>query len=144
MRVGLVEQEAYPYRSKTGHSYACRKDIVEDDRVKKYKIEGFRMLPTGSCQAIQVELSKGHTVAAMIAAGELSYYGQSETRAFRNCHKEPFNHAITIVGQTEKKEWIVRNSWGASFAQNGYFIMKGGNTCGVCTHGIVPYLKENQ
>ena len=84
---------------------------------------------------------KGHTVAAMISAGQLSRYSLTSTRAFRNCPKEPFNHAITIVGQTDKKEWIVRNSWGASFGKNGYFLLRGGNTCGVCTHAIVPFLK---
>jgi len=80
-------------------------------------------------------------VAAMLAAGELPQYSQSETTAFRNCPKEPFNHAITIIGQTSKKEWIVRNSWGSSFGQRGYFTMKGGNTCGVCTYALVPFFK---
>lgn len=69
VNVGLVEQDAYPYRSKNGHSYPCRKDVVEDKSIKKYKIDGFRMLPQGNCLAIQYELSKGNTVAAMIAAG---------------------------------------------------------------------------
>lgn len=72
-----MEQDHYPYRSKTGHSYPCRKDVIEDEKVKKYKIDGFHQLTVGDCQAIQAELAKGHTVAAMIAAGELSYYRQS-------------------------------------------------------------------
>ena len=90
--------------------------------------------------AIIYEVSLGNPVATMMAPGELGRYGESETTAFRNCPKEPFNHAITIVGQTEKKEWIVRNSWGSSFGKNGYFLLRGGNTCGVCTHAFVPYL----
>lgn len=53
MKVGLVEQDAYPYRSKNGHSYPCRKEVVEDKNIKKYKIDGFRMLPQGNCVGIQ-------------------------------------------------------------------------------------------
>lgn len=75
-----------------------------------------------------------------IEAYELSNFREQEGKAFRNCPKEPFDHAITIVGQTEKQDWIVRNSWGISFGRNGYFTMKKGNTCGVCGHAIVPYL----
>jgi hypothetical protein len=45
------------------------------------------MLPQGNCVGIQYELSKGNTVAAMIAAGELNRYAESETAAFRNCPK---------------------------------------------------------
>ncbi len=45
MRVGLVAQEDYPYRSKTGHSFPCRKDVIDNPKVKKYKIGGYRMLP---------------------------------------------------------------------------------------------------
>jgi hypothetical protein len=72
MKVGLVEQDLYPYRSKNGHSYPCRQEIIDNPQITKYKIDGFRTLPKENCQAIQVELSNGNVVAAMIASGELS------------------------------------------------------------------------
>jgi len=61
--------------------------------------------------------------------------------AFRDCLKTSPNHAVTIVGQTENQDWIVRNSWGESWGNNGYFIIKKGNTCGICNHAIVPEIK---
>lgn len=94
-------------------------------------------MPSGNCQAIQAELIKGNVVAAMINAGELPKYVDG---TFTDCKRTGFNHAITIVGQTEKNEWIVRNSWGKSWGNNGYFTMGHGNTCGVCSHAIVPIL----
>jgi hypothetical protein len=63
-----------------------------------------------------------------------------EKNAFRNCPKDPFNHAITVVGQTEQQEWIIRNSWGSSWGKNGYFVMRGNSTCGICTNTFVPYI----
>lgn len=52
-KVGLVSQDEYPYRSKGGHSYKCRADVVEKAENKKYKIDGFRILPRENCDAIQ-------------------------------------------------------------------------------------------
>ena len=75
---------------------------------------------------------------------EMANFRAQDGKPFRNCPKEPFNHAITIVGQTErpKQNWIIRNSWGVSFGINGYFTIKGGNTCGICTNAIVPFFKK--
>lgn len=54
VKVGIVEQENYPYRSRNGHSFPCRKEIIENPNIKKYKIDGFRILPKDNCQAIQL------------------------------------------------------------------------------------------
>lgn len=41
------------------------------------------------------------------------------------------DHAVTIVGYTEEY-WIVRNSWGVDWGENGYFYLERGvNACGV-------------
>ena len=80
----------------------------------------------------------------------MSYFRAKDGKPYRNCPKEPFNHAVTIVGQTEKassnskQNWIIRNSWGISWGVNGYFMIKGGNTCGICTHAIVPYFDSEK
>ena len=77
MKVGLVSRKDYPYRSKGGTSFKCRKDIVEDESIKKYKIKGFRALPRDNCEAVQQELAKGNTIAVMMAmenAVELSHF----------------------------------------------------------------------
>ena len=76
-----------------------------------------------------------------IEVKQFSSFQWREGRPFKNCPKDPMNHAITIVGQTEKQDWIIRNSWGSSFGINGYILLKKGNTCSVCRHAFVPYLK---
>lgn len=80
----------------------------------------------------------------MIEAEQLSSYNPVSGRPFTNCKRSGFNHAITIVGQTSKGEWIVRNSWGENWGNKGYFTMGRGNTCGVCEFAFVPVLNLDE
>ena len=98
MRTGLVSTEEYPYRSITGQSFKCDKETISKAK-KVYKISGFKKLPSGNCQAIQSELVKKHAVAAMINHGDLSNYLNG---TFTDCKRFGWDHAVTIVGQTEK------------------------------------------
>jgi len=47
------------------------------------------------------------------------------------CSSSSINHAVTAVGYTSDY-WIVRNSWGASWGDGGYIMMKRGqNICNI-------------
>ncbi len=53
------------------------------------------------------------------------------------CGTEP-DHAVTIVGYTEDY-WIVRNSWGKDWGDDGYFYLERDvNACGVA--GFISYV----
>jgi len=52
------------------------------------------------------------------------------------------NHAVVVVGYSSEARipyWIVKNSWGAEWGDEGYFrIWRGLNMCGIATCSSFP------
>ena len=67
----------------------------------------------------------------MYAGGYFDNYSKG---VFNSCYNGGTNHMVAIVGwDNATKSWIVRNSWGTSFGEAGYFRIvwtdKRGNKC---------------
>jgi len=83
---------------------------------------------------------RGPIVCAMDARGVLDYTGGivNDTTGL-----ETLNHAISIVGygvENNVPYWLVRNSWGSYYGEEGYFrIVRGSNNLGIesdCYWGV--------
>jgi cathepsin H len=71
---------------------------------------------------------------------------QSGIYSSQDCHNgsEDVNHAVLAVGygtcpKTGMDYWIVKNSWGTGWGEEGYFkIQRGVNMCGVAQCNSFP------
>ena len=55
-------------------------------------------------------------VAVAVDASNWSSYSKG---VFSNCLKN-INHAVVAIGWTSTNAWIIRNSWGSGWGENGY------------------------
>lgn len=80
-------------------------------------------------------LQYGPLVAAInTGTYALQYYEDGVISGGCGTHPE---HAVLIVGYDESS-WIVKNSWGTDWGENGFFRLKRGwNMCGISTHVIM-------
>lgn len=81
----------------------------------------------------------------LIANGPLSVLMDASTLSFYHkgiynpsvCNPTTLNHAVLLVGFGEDNGidyWIVKNSWGTKWGEDGYFrIARGVNKCGIAT-----------
>jgi cathepsin F len=85
---------------------------------------------------IAAYIAKNGPVTAAINAAPLQYYvGGIINLNASYCATNVLNHAVLIVGygsQNGYDYWIVKNSWGPRWGENGYFrVTRGFGVCGI-------------
>ena len=87
--------------------------------------------------SIKESLATNGPVSICIDASNWSAY---KSGVFSNCGTTTLNHAVTAVGYNADGTWIVRNSWGTTWGEQGFIRLAAGGTCGLDKHPIVPNL----
>ena len=136
---GLMLEEDYPY---TGYDGTCKAD---PSKYIDMKVTGYKKLGSSSSTWSPVDedeikefLYETAPLSIALNANPLqTYTGGILDKTSSQCPTSGLNHAVTLVGYghddaTGKDYWIVKNSWGKSWGENGYFrIKRGSGTCGV-------------
>lgn len=118
---GIVHESEYPYKAV---KQACSTNSGP------FKISGFTDIK--SCTDLANALQQ-RPIAIAVDATNWSRYSSG---VFNNC-KTSLNHGVLLVG-TNSGNWVVKNSWGASWGENGYIRLATGNTCGLCNVASYP------
>ncbi|XP_067890076.1 dipeptidyl peptidase 1 [Heterodontus francisci] len=136
---GLVEEHCFPY---IGQDTPCtiKKSCYRYYTSEYYYVGGFY----GACNeaVMKLELVKNGpvSVAFEVYADFMYYHGGIYQHTGLRDPFNPFeltNHAVLLVGygidpQTKENYWIVKNSWGAEWGENGYFrILRGSDECAI-------------
>jgi len=122
---GLMLDSDYPYRASRG---SCR---FSASKVKAKVTQVYKVSP--SVSAMKDAVYGSAIISVRVNANKVqSYHGGIITAS--GCPASP-NHAVNVVGWGKSGStpyWIVRNSWGSSWGESGYFlIVSGQNACGI-------------
>lgn len=119
---GSVLESCMPYTAKdTVNCSQLSCEVVD-------KIQGWNYIAT-DVNSIKASLLTGPVACAMTVFDDFKYYGGG---CYENPGQDPVNHAVLIVGWDDtvcsgEGAWIVKNSWGTGWGENGYFYIKYGS-----------------
>ena len=133
---GIMYEADYPYR---GTKSTCKSDA---SKYIDMKITGYNRISSWTQltdeEVMKEFLYENGPLAVLINATPLQTYtsGILDVGTYK-CPLEGVNHAVLLVGYGVDSKygtnyWIVRNSWGKTWGEKGYFrIRRGNSTCGI-------------
>jgi cathepsin F len=127
---GIEALADYKY---TGRDNKCSFDVTK----AVVKVTGFNMAQTEDEEVIKTMLFQNGPLAIAINANPLQFYFGGIFNPWFSwiCDPASLDHGVLIVGygvEGTTKYWIVKNSWGPSWGEKGYFrIIAGKGACGV-------------
>lgn len=120
---GLVTTSEYPY---AGVNQACKIDSG------RYKVSSFVDVP--GCDNLLNALA-GRPVSVAVDASNWSSY---RSGILSTCGVN-VNHGVLLIGASESN-WVIKNSWAASWGESGFIRLARGNTCAICNYPSYPVL----
>lgn len=86
--------------------------------------------------ALQIALEKGPVAVALCAKSNAFMYYKSGVFTDAQACEQCLDHAVSIVGYNYDSDgtpyWIVRNSWGPDWGENGYIYLEITGGLGMC------------
>lgn len=133
---GIDTAEAYPYEAKNS---TCRYNVSAVGATDT----GYVSIPVGDELALMEAVATVGPVSAAIDASQQSFMlYNSGVYDDPDC-SDTANHSILIVGYGQENGtdyWLVKNSWGESWGDNGYVKMarNKSNQCAIATYASYP------
>ncbi|KAL3533419.1 hypothetical protein ACH5RR_006940 [Cinchona calisaya] len=136
---GLTTESNYPYQGTDGTCNASK------EANHAAKITGFEDVPANN-EAALLKAVANQPVSVAIDAGGSAFQFYSSGIFTGDCGTD-LNHGVTIVGYGATadgtKYWLVKNSWGTSWGENGYVKMQrdidaAEGLCGIAMQASYP------
>ncbi|XP_048567549.1 ervatamin-B-like [Triticum urartu] len=142
---GITTTSSYGYKAATGRCKMNRKPAA--------KITGSGRVEGNNEVSLRNAVANRPIAVSIASSG--SHFHHYKGGIFNGpCSTTKLTHAVTIVGygrqaQDGAKYWIVKNSWGVTWGDKGYILMKRGTTnpsgqCGIATRPVFPLMKVRE
>lgn len=125
--IGLELESAYAYNGKDGQCQAVQSS-------EQVFISGWKQISTDEDQIAAALIQYGPLSIGINAGMMQLYFGGVADPWKALCNPKKLDHGVAIVGFGEDKKsyWTIRNSWGASWGEKGYYrIVRGKGSCGL-------------
>lgn len=127
--LGTFSEEDYPYTSHYGGTDRCKyhTNIFNQKLKPAVYIRGYETLPRNNMAAVLQHLAEVGPLGIGISASNFANYGGG---IFDDCSYDKnieINHGVQLVGygsEDGKDYWIIRNSWGDQWGEDGYIRVK--------------------
>lgn len=125
----IVTEKAYPYTSMSGDAGNCTlRDAMEVGATITSQV----YIPRDESQ-MAVWLAQNGPISVLISYVPLLHYTGGVVTV-EECPAGKVDHAVLVVGVTPDY-WIIKNSFGPTWGEGGYFRLKyGTNTCNIIDH----------
>ena len=117
---GVHTDEDYPY---TGASDSCNSTVTDDATLDTVEATYYRTVALADANALEAEVASGPVAVAIAASSK--WFRMYASGVLDKCDGDP-DHAALLVGYGTTSEtwprdyWIVQNSWGTEWGEDGY------------------------
>nr|BAN41507.1 cysteine proteinase ACP1 precursor, putative [Entamoeba invadens] len=134
---GITLETSYPYKAADGTCNTAVKNVAT--------VAGHKRVTDGSETGLQEITATYGPVAVGMDASRASFqlYKKGTIYNDANCKRIVMDHCVTLVGygkNTDGEYWIIRNSRGTSWGDEGYFLLarNQNNRCGIGRDSTYP------
>jgi C1A family cysteine protease len=132
---GICSEESYPYLAAQGQCNTTCELVA--------KISGYHDVPSGNEVALLQAVNHGPVSISIDASTQVFQFFKSGVLDDSTCGTD-LDHGVLLVGYgtdnvTNKDYWIVKNSWGPTWAESGYIrLVRNKNMCGISLAASFP------
>ncbi|KAM6168748.1 cathepsin S [Erethizon dorsatum] len=133
---GIDSETSYPYK-------AVDEKCHYDSKNRAATCSSYTQLPYGSEEALKEAVALKGPVSVAIDASHSSFFLYRSGVYYDPSCTQNVNHGVVVVGYGNldgKDYWLVKNSWGLHFGDQGYIRMarNSGNHCGIASYSSYP------